>query len=102
MGQRYYPGIRVAPWWRLLCERRARVGRPLTCLKLEVRLPDQRVVLPGDPFPLGATWDRKGTNFVLFSEHATGVQLCLYDAGGAEECVPLNQSPGFLWHGYLP
>jgi isoamylase len=58
-------------------------------------------VLPGDPFPLGATWDEKGTNFVLFSEHATSVELCLFAADGSEECVSLTQSPGFLWQGYL-
>ncbi len=62
---------------------------------------DQRVVLPGDPFPLGATWDGKGTNFVLFSENGTSVELCLFAADGTEECVPLTQSPGFLWQGYL-
>ena len=26
---------------------------------------------PGEPFPLGATWDGGGTNFSIFSEHAT-------------------------------
>ena len=36
-------------------------------------------VWPGRPFPLGATWDGGGTNFSLFSEHATGVELCLFD-----------------------
>ncbi len=38
---------------------------------------------PGDPYPLGATWDGAGVNFALFSEHATGVNLCL------REPVPL-------------
>ena len=28
-------------------------------------------VWPGNPYPLGATWDGKGVNFALFSEHAT-------------------------------
>ena len=32
---------------------------------------------PGLPYPLGATWDGVGTNFGLFSERATGVELCL-------------------------
>ena len=26
---------------------------------------------PGQPYPLGATWDGRGVNFALFSEHAT-------------------------------
>jgi isoamylase len=37
-------------------------------------------VWPGHPSPLGATWDGKGVNFALFSEHATKVELCLFDA----------------------
>ena len=36
-------------------------------------------VWPGKPFPLGATWDGKGANFSLFSEHAERVELCLFD-----------------------
>ena len=36
-------------------------------------------VWPGQPYPLGATWDGEGVNFALFSEHATGVELCLFD-----------------------
>ena len=39
-------------------------------------------VLPGSRFPLGATPDGEGTNFALFSENATGVDLCLFDAEG--------------------
>src|SRR5512139_1085134 len=34
---------------------------------------------PGNPYPLGATWDGSGVNFSLFSENATGVELCLFD-----------------------
>lgn len=37
---------------------------------------------PGNPYPLGATWDGAGVNFSLFSEHAEGVELCLFEAGG--------------------
>ena len=36
-------------------------------------------VWPGSPAPLGATWDGEGTNFAIFSEHATAVDLCLFD-----------------------
>jgi len=35
---------------------------------------------PGAPYPLGATWDGHGVNFALFSEYATGVELCLFDS----------------------
>ena len=34
---------------------------------------------PGSPYPLGATWDGEGVNFALFSENATGVELCLFE-----------------------
>ena len=37
-------------------------------------------VWPGSPYPLGATWDGIGVNFALFSEHGTGVDLCLFDS----------------------
>ena len=35
-------------------------------------------IWPGRPYPLGATWDGTGVNFALFSENATGVELCLF------------------------
>ena len=40
-------------------------------------------VWPGKPRPLGATWDGEGVNFALFSEHATAVELCLFDGPDA-------------------
>src|SRR4249920_3598327 len=39
---------------------------------------------PGTPYPLGATWDGVGVNFAVFSEHATRVELCLFDSPEAE------------------
>jgi isoamylase len=59
-------------------------------------------VWPGTPYPLGATFDGAGTNFALFSEVATGVELCLFDDRGHERRVPLTEVDGFIWHGYLP
>lgn len=56
----------------------------------------------GKPYPLGATWDGKGTNFALFSEHATGVELCLFDKQGRETRLPLTEVSNFVWHGYVP
>jgi len=38
-----------------------------------------RAIWPGTPYPLGATWDGQGVNFAVFSEHATAVELCLFD-----------------------
>ncbi len=34
---------------------------------------------PGRPYPLGGTSDGAGGNFALFTEHATAVELCLFD-----------------------
>src|SRR5215211_7697847 len=63
------------------------------------------MALPGEPFPLGATWDGEGTNFALFSEHATGVDLCLFhhaDDGEASRVVHMQERTDQIWHVYLP
>ncbi|MFC9973250.1 glycogen debranching protein GlgX [Spirillospora sp. NPDC127200] len=59
-------------------------------------------VWPGEPYPLGATWDGTGTNFALFSEVAHRVELCLFEPGGRETRFDLQEVDGFVWHGYLP
>jgi glycogen operon protein len=62
-------------------------------------------VRPGSPYPLGPTWDGEGVNFTLFSEHASGVELCLFDrADDAREAarIPLAERDGFVWHAQLP
>ena len=62
--------------------------------------------LAGTPYPLGATWDGGGVNFALFSEHATKVELCLFDSPDAEardaRASPLPERTDLVWHGYLP
>jgi len=62
-------------------------------------------VWPGRPYPLGATWDGAGVNFALFSEHATKVELCLFDsADAAKEArrIELKEQTDQVWHCYLP
>ena len=62
-------------------------------------------VWPGKSFPLGATWDGRGTNFALFAENATFVQLCLFDSADAmaeSERIVLPEQTDMVWHGYLP
>jgi isoamylase len=62
-------------------------------------------ILPGTPYPLGATPDGNGVNFSLFSEHATGVTLCLFGGvGGKTEIarIPLAERNEHIWHGYVP
>ncbi len=58
---------------------------------------------PGYPYPLGATWDGSGVNFALFSENATGVELCLFDgsAAGGEKRIPVKENTDQVWHIYL-
>lgn len=56
----------------------------------------------GTPYSLGAVWDGQGTNFALFSENATGVDLCLFDAENHETRLPLTEVTNFVWHGYIP
>ncbi len=57
---------------------------------------------PGQPFPLGATWDGSGTNFSLTSENAERVELCLFDEDDAETRCVLGRNTAHNWHGYLP
>ncbi|MER7363754.1 glycogen debranching protein GlgX [Nonomuraea wenchangensis] len=59
-------------------------------------------VWPGDPYPLGATYDGAGTNFSVYTEVADKVELCLFDDDNLESRVPLTEVDGFIWHGYLP
>lgn len=56
----------------------------------------------GRVYPLGATWDGKGTNFSIFSEYAKGVELCLFDQHGSETRFALYEGENFIWHGYVP
>jgi glycogen operon protein len=57
---------------------------------------------PGSTAPLGATWDGEGVNFAIYSENATGVDLCLLDEAGFETRMPLRERTAFVWHGYVP
>jgi glycogen operon protein len=58
----------------------------------------------GRAWPMGAHWDGTGINFAVFSAHAHGIDLCLFDAQGEHE-VARMALPGHdsdVWHGYLP
>ncbi|PZF57226.1 glycogen debranching enzyme GlgX [Curtobacterium sp. MCBD17_013] len=57
---------------------------------------------PGNPYPLGATYDGSGTNFAIFSEAAERVELCLFDDDGTETRVDLIEVDAYVWHAYLP
>ncbi|HVA74961.1 MAG TPA: glycogen debranching protein GlgX [Acidimicrobiales bacterium] len=60
----------------------------------------QPPVSPGDPFPLGATFDGLGTNFSVFSAVAESVELCLFEDGD-EVCYVLPEIDAYCWHGYV-
>lgn len=62
-------------------------------------------IWPGQPYPLGATWDGTGVNIAVFSDHATKVELCLFDS--AEDSheqarIPLPERTYHVFHGYFP
>jgi len=61
-------------------------------------------VWPGQPYPLGATWDGEGVNFALFSEYAEKVELCLFDERGRRETarISVQWQTDQVWHCYLP
>ncbi|HET9290588.1 MAG TPA: hypothetical protein VFQ49_05845, partial [Actinomycetes bacterium] len=59
-------------------------------------------VWPGQPRPLGATWDGEGTNFAVFAEGADAVDLALFDQTGVERRLRLPEVTAHTWHGYVP
>ncbi len=63
-----------------------------------------RAILPGKPYPQGATWDGTGANFSIYSEGATGVDLCLFDESGStvKRTIPIRECTGNIWHCYIP
>jgi len=60
--------------------------------------------MPGNPYPQGANWDGAGVNFSLFSENATGVELCLYDDRDENletSRIAITEQTDRVWHVYL-
>jgi isoamylase len=62
-------------------------------------------VWPGRPYPLGASVTAEGTNFTLFSENATGVDLCLFN--GPDDVpesarIRMGEVTDAVWHCFLP
>ena len=61
-------------------------------------------MLPADPRHLGATVTDGGTNFVIWSNAADAVELCLFDEVNGklvETRYALAHRDGPIWHGYL-
>ncbi|WP_409529567.1 glycogen debranching protein GlgX [Sphingomonas sp.] len=61
-------------------------------------------MLPGSPYPLGATFDGEGVNFAVFSANADRIELCIFDPKGKRELqrYTLPECTDEVWHGYLP
>ncbi len=62
-------------------------------------------IFPGNPYPLGATFDGEGVNFALYAENAKEVELCLFDKpkGAAEsKKIKLTERTHHVWHVYIP
>lgn len=59
---------------------------------------------PGRAWPLGASADGDGVNFAVFSEHATRIDLCVFDPDSQHEVGrwALPGRSGDVWHGRLP
>lgn len=62
----------------------------------------------GTPYPLGATISREGVNFSLFSAHAKGIHLLLFEDGDAATAGrvisldPARNRTGHYWHIHVP
>jgi len=61
-------------------------------------------IQPGQPWPLGSSFDGKGINFAVFSAHAQAMEVCVFDPSGSVETARfrLPAHSGDVWHGYLP
>ncbi|WP_075185975.1 glycogen debranching protein GlgX [Teredinibacter haidensis] len=60
-------------------------------------------VKEGKAYPLGANCEENGVNFALFSAHARGVQLCLFDDLGRVEIARIDMR-GYtdqVWHVFV-
>lgn len=59
---------------------------------------------PGKNYPRGAIYDDNGVNFAIFSEHATAVNLCLFDEEDPSKeiaSILLTERTDLIWHIYL-
>ena len=63
------------------------------------------IVYPGRPYPLGSMWDGEGVNFAIYADHATAIELCLFDdETDVKESMKLilTERTHHIWHIYLP
>ncbi len=67
-------------------------------------MPEDYVIWPGSPSPLGNHAQVDGTNFAIFSAHAEAIELCLFSSDGEQEVARLRlpARTGDIWHGFVP
>ncbi|MBV9962730.1 MAG: glycogen debranching protein GlgX [Parafilimonas sp.] len=62
-------------------------------------------VEPGKPFPIGATYYKDGVNFCLYSDNATGVELCLFSSVNDKHethRIKMKKRTHCVWHSFIP
>jgi isoamylase len=62
-------------------------------------------VWTGAPYPLGATWTGTGVNFAIYSENATGIDLCIFDDINSDRenlRIRFREKTDHVWHVFLP
>ncbi len=62
-------------------------------------------VWTGVPYPLGATWTGSGVNFAIYSENATGIDICIFDEPEADRenvRIRFREKTDHVWHLFLP
>ena len=81
----------------------------MSALITQATLPNSRptklTVFPGNPYPLGATWDGECVNFALYADNATSVELCLFSTTADEVesfKIKLVERTHHVWHAYFP
>ncbi len=77
---------------------------PRTSIAPPPDAPTTGIVTPGKPRPLGAHWDGSGVNFAVYSEHATAIDVCLFDPQTLAETarIRLPETTGHVFHGRVP
>ena len=61
-------------------------------------------IFPGKAYPLGATWDIRGTNLALFSKYATKVELLFFKSKNdplPTAVIPVTEKTLSVWHCYI-
>lgn len=61
-------------------------------------------IYPGEPYPLGATYDGEGVNFAVYAENASNVELCLFNSTADQQethRVKMQERSHHIWHSYV-